>query len=91
MPELQSKPETALAPAPVAAEVPSNDAVAKKASETGESKATVVASESEFFFAFHVFMFMLSYSDDRFQGRKFVGFHQNLVLLSCGVSLCNQC
>ncbi|KAG5008311.1 hypothetical protein JHK82_026236 [Glycine max] len=45
MPELQSKPETALAPAPVAAEVPSNDAVAKKASETGESKATVVASE----------------------------------------------
>lgn len=48
MAELQSKSETAPAPAPVVAEVPSNDAVAKKASETGESKAIVSVSESEF-------------------------------------------
>ncbi|KAG4937162.1 Remorin [Glycine max] len=45
MAELQSKSETAPAPAPVVAEVPSNDAVAKKASETGESKAIVSVSE----------------------------------------------
>jgi len=55
MEELQSKPETAPAPAPVAAEVapvvaevPSNDAVAKEASGTEESKAVLVTPESEF-------------------------------------------
>ncbi|TKY65479.1 Remorin protein [Spatholobus suberectus] len=42
MTELQSKPKTGPAPAPVVA---SNDAVAKKASETEESKATAVAAE----------------------------------------------
>ncbi|RDY09319.1 hypothetical protein CR513_06308, partial [Mucuna pruriens] len=49
MAELQSKPETSPAPAPALAlalaEVPSNDAVANKASETEEPKPVVSAPE----------------------------------------------